>query len=134
MWRTALARRERRAHRQRVEAITDLMPTVLDAGAIALLPSEPLGPRLGAATNAVLWRDSTSMAGLLTVAGGDRLGTHTHHRNHHHIWVVRGAARIAGELLSEGSYAHIPAGVEHDIDATGTDGCTVFYLYQHPGS
>ena len=110
----------------------EMTPTVLDGTAIAQLTSEPFGPRPSAATNTVLWHDGASMAGLLTVTAGERLGAHTHHRNHHHIWVVSGAARIAGQLLAEGGYAHIPAGVEHDIDATGTAGCTVFYLYQRP--
>ena len=108
----------------------EIMPTVLDATAIAQLTSEPFGPRPGAATNTVLWRNGSSMAGLLTVAAGEHLGAHTHHRNHHHLWVVRGAAVVAGAQLEGGGYAHVPAGVEHDIDASDTDGCTVFYIYE----
>jgi hypothetical protein len=27
---------------------------------------------------------------------------------------------------------HIPSGIEHDIDATNTGGCTLFYLYARP--
>jgi len=105
---------------------------VLDATAIAALTSEPFGPTPGAATNTVLWRSDTSMAGLLTVTAGHHLGRHSHHRNAHHIWVVGGEARIADEILGAGGYAHIPAGVEHDIDATESSGCTVFYLYIRP--
>lgn len=113
---------------------TEITPTLLDAAAIAQLTSEPFGPNPGAATNTVLWRNDTSMAGLLTVTAGQRLGAHRHERNHHHMWVLSGAARVAGARLDAGGYAHIPAGVEHDIDATGTDGCTVFYLYLRPAS
>ena len=30
------------------------------------------------------------------------------------------------------AYVHIPSGVDHDIDATSSDGCTVYYLYIRP--
>jgi hypothetical protein len=43
--------------------------------------------------------------------------------------VLEGHATILGRTLGPGSYAHIPSGVEHDIDARSSDGCTVFYLY-----
>lgn len=111
----------------------DRTPTVLDADAIRQLTSEPFGPTPGVATNTVLWRDETSMAGLLTIAAGTRLGEHTHRVNHHHLWVVDGTARIVGTDLGPGGYAHVPAGVPHDIDASGSAGCTVFYLYVRPG-
>jgi hypothetical protein len=29
-----------------------------------------------------------------------------------------------------GSYAHVPAEVEQDLDGTSTAGCTVFYVYE----
>ena len=45
-----------------------------------------------------------------------------------------GRATILGAVLGSGSYVHVPAGVEHDIDATVTEGCRVFYLYSHPGA
>ena len=43
---------------------------------------------------------------------------------------------MLGAELSTGSYAHIPAGVAHDFEAVGDEGCTVFYLYldQDPSS
>jgi hypothetical protein len=43
--------------------------------------------------------------------------------------VLDGKATILGTELGAGSYVHIPYGVLHDIDATATGGCTVFYLY-----
>jgi mannose-6-phosphate isomerase-like protein (cupin superfamily) len=105
--------------------------TVLSTAAVEELPVEPLGdlPGIG---NRVLWRDDRSIAGLLTVAAGHHLGAHTHRQNHHHMWVLTGRAVVLGQLLDAGSYVHIPCGVEHDIDATGTDGCTVYYLYLAP--
>jgi len=77
----------------------------------------------------VLWRTDTSMAGVLTVEPGHHLGRHAHRANHHHVWVLDGAAVILDTELGAGSYVHIPSGVEHDIDASATDGCAVFYLY-----
>jgi quercetin dioxygenase-like cupin family protein len=91
----------------------------------------PLG-RLPGVTHRVLWSDDRSMAGVLTVEAGRRLGAHTHRANHHHLWVLDGEAQILGRTVCAGSYVHVPSGVEHDIDASGTTGCTVFYLYQQP--
>lgn len=106
---------------------------MLDAAGVAGLPLRPLGD-LDGVRHRVLWQDGTSMAGVLTVDAGHALGAHTHRENHHHIWVLEGQATILGTELGPGSYAHIPAGVEHDIDARGTEGCTVYYLYLRPGA
>jgi len=103
-------------------------PTVLDAHAVEQLPFEPLGPMEGV-VHKVLWRNDTSMAGVLTVKPGHRLGAHTHRMNHHHVWVLEGHATILGKHLGPGSYVHIPSGVEHDIHASASEGCTVYYLY-----
>lgn len=109
-------------------AMLGLQPTVLTADAISGLPEVPLGSLEGVEQK-VLWRNESSMAGLLTVKAGHRLGTHAHRVNHHHIWVLDGRAVILGEELGPGSYVHVPSGVDHDLDATATNGCTVFYLY-----
>jgi quercetin dioxygenase-like cupin family protein len=106
--------------------------TVLTAADVAARAEEPLG-RLDGVRHRVLWRDAESMAGVLTVAAGHRLGLHTHRVNHHHMWVLDGHATIVGTEAGPGSYAHVPSGIEHDIDATATEGCTVFYLYIRPG-
>jgi quercetin dioxygenase-like cupin family protein len=106
-------------------------PVVLSRHAVEALACEPLG-RLPGVTHRVLWRDGTSMAGVLTIAAGHRLGEHTHRVNRHHMWVLEGRAVILGAELDAGSYIHIPSGVEHDVDATATGGCTVFYVYGHP--
>jgi quercetin dioxygenase-like cupin family protein len=109
-------------------ATVSLEPTVLSADAINQLPDIPLGTRDGV-EHKVLWRNQASMAGLLTVKPGHRLGMHAHRVHHHHIWVLHGRAVILGKELGVGSYVHVPYGVDHDLDATATDGCTVFYLY-----
>ena len=100
---------------------------------IAALPPTPLGALEGV-VHRVLWRNETSMAGVLTIESGQRLGPHAHRVNHHHLWVIEGRATVLGTELGQGSYVHIPSGVEHDIDASSTEGCTVFYLYlRHAG-
>jgi quercetin dioxygenase-like cupin family protein len=115
-----------------MEPLTTVNATVLTADAIEALPVEQLDSLAGV-THRVLWRNDTSMAGVLAVAGGHRLGTHSHRVNHHHIWVLDGQAVVLGHVVSAGSYVHIPGGVDHDIDATASAGCTVFYMYLRPG-
>lgn len=110
-----------------------MVPTVLTADAIAALPLEPLGDLEGV-SHRVLWRDDTSMSGVLTVQAGHKLGTHAHRLNHHHIWVLDGEASILGKTLGAGAYVHVPSELDHDIDATSTEGCTVLYLYLRPAA
>jgi quercetin dioxygenase-like cupin family protein len=107
---------------------TMTMPVVLGPQAIEALPLVPLG-NLEGVSHRVLWRNDTSMAGVMTIDGGHRLGEHAHRVNHHHLWMLDGRATILGEELVAGSYVHVPEGVDHDIDATATEGCTLFYLY-----
>lgn len=112
---------------------TQVVPVVLTPQAIEALPLEPLG-RLEGVQHRVLWRDDTSMSGVLTVAPGRNLGRHTHRQNHHHIWVLDGEPIVLGQRLRPGSYVHIPSGVEHDIEAPGDGPCTVLYMYLRPGT
>jgi len=116
-----------------MDAMTMPDPFVLTSEAIEALPVEPLGPIAGV-THRVLWRTETSMAGVMTVEAGHRLGSHRHRANHHHIWVLDGRAVILDVEVGAGSYAHVPSGVDHDIDASETGGCTVFYLYLPPAA
>jgi hypothetical protein len=117
----------------KIDVNVSAKPTIISREAIAQVPLVPLGPMEGV-LHKILWRAGTSIAGTLTVEKGHRLGAHTHRVNHHHMWVLHGHATILGTVLGEGSYVHIPSGVEHDIDATTTEGCTVFYLYEQPGA
>jgi len=107
-------------------------PQVLTSEAIADLPVVPIGTVQGVERR-ILWRDGSSEAGILVVFGGHQLGLHTHRSNHHHMWVLDGAATILGTDVGPGSFVHIPSGVEHDIDARATDGCAVFYVYAPSG-
>ena len=48
---------------------------------------------------------------------------------HHHIWVVSGAATVAGRHLAAGSYLYVPPGVEHPIVADSEAGCLLLQLH-----
>lgn len=112
---------------------TSTPPVLLTAASVAALPAQALDAKDGV-TDQVLWHDGVSTAGVLTIAAGHRLGVHAHRAHHHHIWVVEGGADILDQRVTAGGYAHVPVGVEHDIDATSTDGCKVFYLFMRYGS
>ena len=115
-----------------LDQLASTAPVILTAAQVEDIPPCPLG-RLPGVTHRVLWFDSRSTAGVLTVDAGRRLGAHTHRVNHHHLWVLEGEAEILGSTVRAGSYAHVPGGVEHDSDASNPSGCTVFYLYLPPG-
>jgi mannose-6-phosphate isomerase-like protein (cupin superfamily) len=116
-----------------MNASTTAQPLVLTADAVNALPIEHLGSIAGV-SHRVVWRNESSMAGVMTIEGGRRLGTHRHRANHHHMWILSGRARILDVDVAPGPYVHVPSGVDHDIDAIDTQGCTLFYLYLPPGS
>jgi mannose-6-phosphate isomerase-like protein (cupin superfamily) len=122
-----------RAQGEGMDSTITSTPFVLTAEAIRRLPVEGLGSIAGV-KHRVVWRAEGSMAGVMIVDAGHRLGTHRHRANHHHMWVLDGHATILGVEVGPGSYAHVPSGVDHDIDASETEGCTIFYLYLPPGS
>jgi quercetin dioxygenase-like cupin family protein len=106
-----------------------LDPTVLTAGDVLACAEQSLGAIDGVG-HRVLWTDGTSIAGRMTIAARHHLGAHQHRRHAHHMWIIDGHVEILGALLGPGSYVHIPPGVNHDLDARATEGCTVFYVYQ----
>jgi quercetin dioxygenase-like cupin family protein len=92
------------------------------------LPWVAFGPP-GGAVQRVLWQSGDSYGGLLRVERGHALPPHVHHQAHHHLYVIDGEAETLGQRLGQGTYVHIPAGVEHGIVGTGPRGATIFYLY-----
>lgn len=107
-------------------------PVVLTAADIAALPLVPLDPSIAGVTHRIVWRNETSIAGVMTIEGGHHLGRHAHRANHHHIWIIDGAVEILGTVVGPGGYVHVPAQLEHDLDARATAGCTLLYLYLPP--
>jgi quercetin dioxygenase-like cupin family protein len=110
-----------------------LPPKALDAALVESLSWQPLA-RLGAAQVKTLLRTPDSVAGLLRLEPGTSENTHVHADAHHHGWVVRGEATVAGTELTAGSYFHIPAGVRHAVTDVGPEGCEIFFVYQFPAA
>lgn len=77
----------------------------------------------------VLWSSGQSLAGVLRLEPGASLGDHVHEHGEHHAYVLEGACRIDDRVLTAGSYAHVPAGVRHEVSGEQPDGCQVFYLF-----
>jgi hypothetical protein len=75
--------------------------------------------RLGDYVQALIRYDSgASSAGKPLLAG------------HEHIWVVSGAATIAGRRMIAGSYMHVPPGQRHPIEEVGPEGCTLLQMHR----
>jgi mannose-6-phosphate isomerase-like protein (cupin superfamily) len=108
----------------RVETATVVVP----AEEVEARPWLPL-PDAPGVTYKALWRAGRSVAGLMRLGPGAGVAPHTHDHAHHHVWVVTGSCQVLGHEVTAGSYAHIPAGVEHAVHA-GPDGCTFFYIYE----
>ena len=106
-------------------------PFVLTAEAVGRLPVEPLGSIAGV-KHRVVWRTESSMAGVMTVDAGHRLGTHRHRANHHHMWVLDGHGHDPGCRAGTRVVCTRSQRNDHDIDASQTEGYTVFYLYLSP--
>ena len=114
------------------ETTTVRPPIALSALEIESLPWEPLAAVGRGVEHRVLWQSGNSMAGIMRIAPGGEVSSHAHRRSHHHLWVLDGHGRTVDHDLERGSYVHIPAGVEHGIQATGPEGLTFLYLYlQH---
>lgn len=91
-------------------------------------PWEPLRGIAGV-EHKVLWRSGQMIVGLVRLAPGAEEPGHRHHDADHHMYVLEGAARIAGQFVSSGGFCYVPAGVPHSTTDVGPDGCTFFYTY-----
>jgi uncharacterized RmlC-like cupin family protein len=76
-----------------------------------------------------LWRRGDFVDTLIDYApGASTPGLH-HVGADHHIWLVAGAATVAGQRLTAGSYVHVPPGVAHPIEAAEA-GCTLLQVHR----
>lgn len=94
---------------------------------IAAMPRRPVRDMEGVQER-TLWSSGVQVSGVMELAAGARMPEHVHEDHSHHVWVVEGSVEILGELLVPGSYAHVPAGVSHEV-AAGDRGCTLFYVF-----
>ena len=79
----------------------------------------------------VLWRLGDFVQALVRYEPGATTAGEPHLAAHHNIWVVSGAATIAGRRLVAGSYLHVPPQVQHPVADVGPEGCTLLQMH-HP--
>lgn len=77
-----------------------------------------------------LWRLGVFVDALIRYQPGSSTPGHPHIGAQHHIWVISGAATIAGRRVVAGSYVHIPAAVEHRIGDVGEEGCLLLQMHR----
>jgi uncharacterized RmlC-like cupin family protein len=102
--------------------------TVLSAADVDRTPWQPLRGLAGV-DHKVLASSGQMNVGLVRVAAGAEEPGHVHHDADHHVYVLSGTARIAGQQVAEGGFVYVPAGVSHATTDVGPDGCTLFYTY-----
>lgn len=101
----------------------------LDAAEIDAMPWQQLPGRAGVARKVLFSHGDIWVALLYYGAGTSSVGE-SHYAAHHHIWVVAGAATIAGRRFTAGSYLHVPPGVPHPTTDVGVEGCTLLYMHR----
>lgn len=79
--------------------------------------------------NKVLWRSGQLTVGIIRLEPGAEEPGHVHPDADHHIYVLDGSARIAGQDVRPGGFVFVPAGVRHATTDVGPDGCTFYYTY-----
>jgi quercetin dioxygenase-like cupin family protein len=104
----------------------------VDAQHIDELPWEAV-PECPGVHQKTLWRFGDFVQALVRYQPGSSTPGAPHLAAHHHIWVVSGAATMAGRRLVAGSYMHVPPGVLHTVEAVGSDGFTILQMHRpHP--
>jgi quercetin dioxygenase-like cupin family protein len=63
------------------------------------------------------------------VPPGASLPAHIHPYAVHHLYILEGTCRVAGEVLTRGAYVFVPPGEDHRIEEAGPVGCSIFFLY-----
>ena len=101
----------------------------VDADEIDKLPWEPV-PRCPGVHEKTLWGLGDIVEALIRFQPNSTTPGVPHLAAHHHIWVVSGAARVAGRRLVAGSYMHVPPGTPHPVDDVGDDGCTMLQMHR----
>ena len=113
--------------REALESLYSLDPTQIDD-----LPWEPVNGFAGVHQK-VLWQLGGFTQALINYQPGAETPGEAHLAAHHHIWVLSGAATIAGRRLVAGSYLHVPPDVVHPVTDVGPQGCTLLQMHRpHP--
>jgi hypothetical protein len=90
-------------------------------------------PRCPGVQEKTLWRFADFVVALIRYEPSSTSPGAPHLAAHHHIWVVSGAAEIAGRQLVAGSYVHVPPGSAHPVVNIGPETCTILQMHRpHP--
>ena len=90
-------------------------------------------PRCPGVHEKTLWRFGDFVVALIRYQPNATTPGVPHLAAHHHIWVVSGAAEVAGRLLVAGSYVHVPSGARHPVEDVGDEACTILQMHRpHP--
>ena len=81
-----------------------------------------------------LWESPTSRAVLLLLDRDARVALHVHPAEEHHAFVVEGRCAVDGRVLGAGSYAHVAAGVPHDVRGEQPSGARILYVFERGAS
>jgi hypothetical protein len=111
-------------NREALEALYSVDPHQIDE-----LPWEPV-PRCPGVHEKTLWRFGDIVEALIRFQPNATTPGVPHLAAHHHIWVVSGAARVAGRRLVAGSYMHVPPGARHPVDEVGDEGFTILQMHR----
>jgi glyoxylate utilization-related uncharacterized protein len=110
--------------RQLLENLYAVNPQEIDG-----IPWEPVNGFDGVHQK-IIWQLGGFTQALIRFQPGAATVGEPHLAAHHHIWVVSGAATIAGRRLTAGSYVHVPPGVLHPVKDIGPDGCTLLQTHR----
>jgi mannose-6-phosphate isomerase-like protein (cupin superfamily) len=102
-------------------------PVLLPEQQIDSMPWQPLPGSDGARIKQVCTGPGWA-AGLLQLAPYAVETAHVHPDGEHHLWVLSGTVSSESTHLGVGSYVHIPAGLQHQLQDEG-NGCTLYYVY-----
>lgn len=115
------------SNREALESLYAVDPEQIDE-----LPWEPV-TRCPGVHEKTLWRFGDYVQALIRYQPDASTPGAPHLAAHHHIWVVSGAATVAGRRLVAGSYVHVPPGAHHPVCDVGPEGCTILQMHRpHP--
>jgi hypothetical protein len=104
----------------------------LDPAEIDKLPWQPV-PACPGVSEKELWRRGDFVDALIRYEPGSATRGGPHTTADHHIWVVSGAATVAGRPVEAGSYVYVPRGIAHPIRDIGPDGCLLLQMHRPSG-
>lgn len=101
--------------------------TVLTMSDLMRLRWHPL-PGADGVSAKILAADRGEVAGILLLEPDGGIEPHVHESGDHHMYVLEGRCWFGGELLVEGAYVRVPAGVTHSLQGGGPSGCRLLYV------